>query len=649
MNLFKKLFFVASLSLYVFTAPSFADNKQIYVDNHLISLKEEIIVGDSVLVPLRDVCENLGYNVSWYGPSRLIHLKKNFHDILIDLKNEKVFVNNNDKGETFSTNILNGRTYVSLDVLNNILCDTLTWDTNKNLVSVKTDAGTFGASSIHYADTYSLRTDFKTYSIPQIINPLRMQSIDKINAVLKEKFIPTSVETSDYIIGYNQNDIISVCPKNNNSNGRFSHQCYTFNLSTGEELKITDILNGTNDEILNTLAKLVLDSLSTDLKKSYPDIYNVKSIKRNISNFTWFIDKEDIVFFFDGNQYQIHEYRLNMRNHSSLLKTNLCIFNDPIEEAFVKQRVNDFCVQKQYFNFNISLIDKTAFNNKAFYVFLIKSSSNENNKVLLVDRSCDDFYLSKIDNNLYVFSSFEKYTLNKITDLDMYKAALSKDYSSNFYEVTDYKKDSHGNTMMELTCLYNNTKLHVFDKITYDLSELSDEPICNICTRDFHGYLYTVPYININSSDAYVTNLEIDKLSNAYFESYRYSYSVNDNTLSLIISLAFKEIHAYNFDLTTGNRLSNADLLQRKNLSSDEFLDKLHTQVKNAFLVQNKISSQDADRYLDEYKKELLLNCSLVLPIYLSNDTNKFITITRIPSINKDTNSPLQILDIPIN
>ena len=92
MNLFKKLFFVASLSLYVFTAPSFADNKQIYVDNHLISLKEEIIVGDSVLVPLRDVCENLGYNVSWYGPSRLIHLKKNFHDILIDLKNEKVFV-----------------------------------------------------------------------------------------------------------------------------------------------------------------------------------------------------------------------------------------------------------------------------------------------------------------------------------------------------------------------------------------------------------------------------------------------------------------------------------------------------------------------------------------------------------------------------
>lgn len=73
------------VSLCTFTTHAFANTTQMYRDDTLVSLKQEVLVGNDVLVPLREICENLGYTVSWDGDSRLIRLQKNFYDVLIDL------------------------------------------------------------------------------------------------------------------------------------------------------------------------------------------------------------------------------------------------------------------------------------------------------------------------------------------------------------------------------------------------------------------------------------------------------------------------------------------------------------------------------------------------------------------------------------
>lgn len=147
------------------------------------------------------------------------------------------------------------------------------------------------------------------------------------------------------------------------------------------------------------------------------------------------------------------------------------------------------------------------------------------------------------------------------------------------------------------------------------------------------------PNININSD-------EIDKINNEIIEKYYlvitnksnkmdYKYSINNNVLSLIITVTNKdaendiekkEFISYNIDLNTKKMLKNDELLKMYNLSQSEINNKVYAELRKAYEEEAKdfyIESGecDYDCYLIIHEVDDL-NSKLV---YYINEKNKIL------------------------
>lgn len=135
-------------------------------------------------------------------------------------------------------------------------------------------------------------------------------------------------------------------------------------------------------------------------------------------------------------------------------------------------------------------------------------------------------------------------------------------------------------------------------------------------------YSYSVPAININSTEVNRINKEIEEyympLINEILQnekegvaidttSIKYNSYINDNILSLVISLltpydsTFYKV--YNVDIYTGETVSNSELISLKNITETDFLNKLKISYKEKFI--SKYGSKD------EYIKNIRKNSGI--------------------------------------
>ena len=125
----------------------------------------------------------------------------------------------------------------------------------------------------------------------------------------------------------------------------------------------------------------------------------------------------------------------------------------------------------------------------------------------------------------------------------------------------------------------------------------------------------TLPYLNINSDYANQINEELkniyekEKSGETFYTTIDYSYSINDNILSLVIEKSsdgdVNDYNIYNIDVYDGKKIENEKLLERKNIKKEDFYNQISTIVSNVLLNNHGYDSHvlDSEEY-QKFKKE---------------------------------------------
>lgn len=180
-------------------------------------------------------------------------------------------------------------------------------------------------------------------------------------------------------------------------------------------------------------------------------------------------------------------------------------------------------------------------------------------------------------------------------------------------------------------------------------------------------YSYSIPYINIDSADARRINNEIESYYKKLVEqelknesegyainmyTIKYTSYINDTILSLVISHSNPNdciyYKVYNLDIYNGTMVSNADILNLKNITEAKLLDKLKELYKNKFVSlygtrENYINNmktapvgwtetelQEQAKLYDEQFNYTISdnNCSISTPLFLNDDGNICVVAT---------------------
>lgn len=127
-------------------------------------------------------------------------------------------------------------------------------------------------------------------------------------------------------------------------------------------------------------------------------------------------------------------------------------------------------------------------------------------------------------------------------------------------------------------------------------------------------YSYSIPYINIKSSEVEEINKKIEKnykelvneqldciKENGYANDVgglKYNSYVNDNILSLVIKQEFvyeyESYETYNIDIYTGKAVTNSEIIAQKNITEIDLLNKLEELYRKKFI--EKYGTRDTAR-----------------------------------------------------
>lgn len=253
------------------------------------------IDGHSVLLPVRAVCEALGYEVTWSksGGIATVMIQKDSDSVLLDLTHQSV----TDNGHTYPADVysggkmmlLAGRTYMDTGLFTSIFPVSATYDSKTSQVLMKI------IRENNMTITTEKITSEKDYLNVRIQYPqltgLDGKIQDNINALLysaaqnalKEGENNASdmaqavkdgytgavgrCETYyDYKIAYNKNGLLSVVLVDyqyaGGAHGLTIQRAYTFDLSTGEPLGLADffISGGGYKAAINAAVRKEIDS-----------------------------------------------------------------------------------------------------------------------------------------------------------------------------------------------------------------------------------------------------------------------------------------------------------------------------------------------------------------------------------------------------
>lgn len=267
-------------------------------------------------LPLRAVCDALGYTVEWSAKDHAVSVVKPQEEILLNFDTFSI----TEGGHQYymDSQVLNGTSYISEEFFNDSMGLKITQDQSEksvSLESVKENEVTIETVKEISGET---KIDI-TLQYPKI-SGLKDQKIqDKINAVLKQEAvsakneglkyvkdswddnIPNKFETYfDYRIKYNQNNLLSVVfldyQYTGGAHGDTIQKSYTIDLQTGREYSIKDLFKADsnygalfNDLVKSEIAERELYELTTFGGISVDQIY--------------YLDNDGVTVYFEPYEY----------------------------------------------------------------------------------------------------------------------------------------------------------------------------------------------------------------------------------------------------------------------------------------------------------------------------------------------------------
>lgn len=442
-NILKNILLVVGFFLYFGNNSVFANNINVDVNGEMIQLEQEAINENGrVLVPLRDICENMGYNVRWNEETRKIYIKKDFAKVIFSIDKNNIIVNNREINIDVAPRIVAGRTYVPVRALVEAFDGDIEYIESENKVKISCNMNGNKNKVIFLEKEQKREIDGKKVtflvSIPQILNYKDELAIDRINSYykkegrnavenLKNVEVDNTVKCEGlvYRLHHNNDNIISfVCLNYITVDGAVTppvNKIYSgdvFNIKTGEKLRIQDILKGTQKEIEQFLISQ-LNKIDGCKRTFY---YNISA--KDIENCV----KEDRYYFYiDNGKLVLDTY---FGEASIDISRNKELFNERFLDAmFGKDTDEEYRVIEsahKYFNKDAKIVDKTILGQDECYVF------DGKNEIIAIDRSGEKIYIVKEVGDVYKILETKKVNdeIGNLTALKLVMEKMNlKDYS----------------------------------------------------------------------------------------------------------------------------------------------------------------------------------------------------------------------------
>lgn len=330
----KKLLIVCALLLFSASSAFAAETIQITVDGKNVVFEQQpVLQDDRTLVPLRAIFEALNAHVKWIEDSQTAVAEKRSNYISIQIGNKEMYKNGSPIPLEVPAQLINGRTMVPLRAVAEALDATVEWNNATNTITIQSKQephmikDQYLEWNLTHPDSNILLAT-ATCAYPAIPNPNNSEGIRKINetyAKAAQTYInqlKTSVPeivgedyamrqesgypfhpyeyTHTFDITYDKNNMMSIVELTSEYTGgahpNSSKVSTTYDLTTGQVLGLTDILEGTQEE-LNT----VIINGFTQLIKANPEMYfedASSTLAEDISTANFYLTKDGIIFYF---------------------------------------------------------------------------------------------------------------------------------------------------------------------------------------------------------------------------------------------------------------------------------------------------------------------------------------------------------------
>ena len=219
-------------------------------------------------LPLRAVCEALGYSAGWSAEDHTVTLSKDGTKILINLNSSSM-----TEGEhQYFINVMpaSAKAYLTQDFFNDSLGLKITPDRANKSVGLESAGAETGVTVKNVNEKSSDETIDVTLNYPQLSGLADQAVQDRINSLFRQEaasakqegqqnlkdypagFSPNKYETYfDYRIKYNRNSILSVIfldyQYTGGAHGSTIQKAYTIDLQTGKEYAMKDLFKTGTD------------------------------------------------------------------------------------------------------------------------------------------------------------------------------------------------------------------------------------------------------------------------------------------------------------------------------------------------------------------------------------------------------------------
>ncbi len=327
---------ISVMSIVLLSASSAAvNNVGVTLDGSILDAAAQVN-GQSVFLPVRAICEALGYGVTWLdtGSVKTVSISKDGDTVILGLTNQEV----TDNGHQYAAvdfsgaglKIISNRTYMASNLFCSIFPLSSSYDTENNLVTLQTryenmmtvTTEKFTSDKDHFKATiqYPQISGLADDNAEKDINALMKQSAqnalyeglknaDDMTRAIKEGYTRAvgMCETYfDYKITYNQNGLFSVVLMDyqyaGGAHGGTTQSTYTFDLATGKVLQLSDLMDSTGDftEFIDASIRKEIDRRKAAGELSEFDFRMFKSIGVNPE---YYLSNDGVVIYFQEYSY----------------------------------------------------------------------------------------------------------------------------------------------------------------------------------------------------------------------------------------------------------------------------------------------------------------------------------------------------------
>lgn len=357
----RKGFIVAAIIslMLAISANSFAADENwlaIQMGNTKIETPAYIDDGNNIYLPLRAIVEVLGFRVQWSEEDGMVSVFRPEGNIILDVKKNKIAVNNHDY-YTDSTNVQN-RTYLRDDLFYEFFGLKTQLDrenrkvnlesVNKNIISLNTVQEVYENTKIKMTIQYPQIDGLKDKTVQENINSTfkkyakdaeneGLQNADELAKYNAEYTgSPNKCETYfDYVIKYNQNELLSVVFLNyqytGGAHGITVLSSLNINLETGEDYRLKDLFkSGDYIPFLNSTIRDEIDKRVEAGRLSEFTDSPFKTIKE-VSDF--YLSDSSVVIYFQQYEYfpyaaGIQEFPINFVQLKTMLSPKFSFLYD---------------------------------------------------------------------------------------------------------------------------------------------------------------------------------------------------------------------------------------------------------------------------------------------------------------------------------